>query len=123
MEVTGVVLGGIPLVLAALEKYATVAKILKDYADYDATLSRLQISLWIQEQQYDDTLELIGLKDISLEEIETHLRQRHAQKCDKFMVIIRRINVVSEKIAKSLDVGSPGQVSDSYLGLDNVLPV
>lgn len=111
METAGVVLGGIPLVLIALEKYAKVARILKDYADYDATLSRLQISLWIQEEQYDDTLESIGMKDVSPEEIETHLRQRHPQKCDKFMIIIRRISVVADKIAKMLDVGSISQVS------------
>ena len=111
MEAAGVALGGIPLILVALEKYAKVAKIFKDYVDYDATLSRLQISLWIQEEQYDDVMESIGLKDMPLGDIEIHLRLRHPHKCDKFMSMIRRINVIAETIAGTLDVGSPSKVS------------
>ncbi|KAH6642844.1 hypothetical protein C7974DRAFT_111674 [Boeremia exigua] len=107
MEIAGVTLGAIPLILVALEKYATVARILKDYADYEATLSRLQITLWIQEEQYDDTMESIGLNDVSLDDVETHLRQRHPHKCDKFMSIIRRINATAERIAGMLEVGTP----------------
>ncbi|KAJ4987563.1 hypothetical protein SVAN01_06876 [Stagonosporopsis vannaccii] len=107
MEIAGVVFGGIPLILNALEKYAKVAKILKDYADYEATLDRLRTRLWIQEEQYDETMEFTGLKDMSLDEVGLQLRQRYPNKCDKFLGIIKRINVIAEKIAGMLDVGNP----------------
>jgi hypothetical protein len=117
MEAAGVALGGIPLILIALEKYFRVARILKDYADYDNTLSKLQLNLWIQEEQYDDTLESMGLKDMSLDEIGEHLRQKHPHKCDRFMAIIRRIHHIAEKIAEMLDVGSPDKVSGLFITL------
>lgn len=110
MEAAGVALGGIPLILIALEKYAKVTRILKDYADYETTLNRLQINLWIQEEQYDETMESVGLRDMSLGDVEIHLRQRHPQKCDKFLGIVKQIDVITKTITGMLDVGSPEKV-------------
>ena len=62
MEVAGIVFGGIPLVIAALEHYRTCAAIFDDYANYEALLIRKRNYLWLQKEQLEATLRSIGLE-------------------------------------------------------------
>lgn len=115
MEVAGVVLGGIPLILLALDNYRRVIKTFKDYFRYDALLNRLKDYLFIQQEQYKITLGSIGLSDMSLDDIEAHLRARHPHKCDRFMSIIRRMNEIAQTVANKLDVDPINKVSNFEL--------
>lgn len=63
MEAAGVALGGVSLVISALENYRTCAKFFDDYANYEALLNRKKNYLWLQKEQLDVTLTSIGLDE------------------------------------------------------------
>lgn len=123
MEVAGVVLGGIPLVIAALEHYRTCAAIFDDYANHEALLNRKKNYLWLQREQLEATMRSIGLETSthedevnlrSLEEIATHLRMTYPHdptKSERFVAIIKHMAEISHKAAMILNGGSADQVS------------
>ena len=125
MEVAGIVFGGIPLVIAALEHYRTCAAIFDDYANYEALLIRKRNYLWLQKEQLEATLRSIGLETSthedevnfrSLEEIATHLRMAYPHdpsKSERFVDIIKHMTEISHKAATILNGGSTDQVGGS----------
>lgn len=116
MEVTGVVLGGIPLVIWALENYRKALDPAKDYWRYDATLQTIETNMFIQKEQLEVTLSNAGLpQGATLEVIEQELRRRTPEKCDKFVQIIKNMEGIVEKILDKLEVDSHGKVSPSSL--------
>ena len=97
--------------LYALDNYHRVAKGLQDYLRYDAMLARLQDQLFIQQEQFRTTLGSIGLQDMSLDEIEEHLRKVQPQKSVRFMSIIRHIHEITKTVAEKLTLSSTAKAS------------
>ena len=122
MEVAGVVLGGIPLVIAALENYRTCATFFDDYTHHEALLDRKRNYLWLQQEQLEATLRSIGFETSThedefavhpLEEITAHLREaypHYPSKSEKFVTIIQYMSKVSLRAASILNGGSSDQV-------------
>lgn len=123
METVGVALGGISLVIAALENYRTCATFFDDYTHHEALLSRKKNYLWLQKEQLETTLRSIGLEtsptddgrdDSSLEKVVEHLRKLYPDdpdKSEKFVAIIQHMNEISRLAASRLNGGSSEQVS------------
>jgi hypothetical protein len=110
MEIAGVALGGIPLIISALENYRKCATFFKDYSDYDALLDRKKDYLWIQQEQINITLSSIGIEDMSMEAIGAYLHQNHPDKSERYTSIILRMKEISQIVAGKLNGGSPNQV-------------
>jgi hypothetical protein len=73
-EIAGVVLGGIPIVLLALEKYHDRVK---SYWKYEGVLSTLRNNIFVQQQQLRITLSLIGLNQPSVAELQECLKEKY----------------------------------------------
>jgi hypothetical protein len=110
MEVTGVVLGGIPIILWALENYRVALNPAKDYWRYDSTLSIIKMNIFAQQEQLKVTLNNIGLQDASLTEVERHLRVRSPEKCDAFMNILGHMDKIVQRLMDKLDIDLQGKV-------------
>ncbi|KAF3002673.1 hypothetical protein E8E13_009709 [Curvularia kusanoi] len=117
MEVAGVVLGGIPLIIAALENYRKCAAIFDDFANHEALLNRKRNYLWLQKEQLEATLRYIGFeisyKDDpdgrSLKAIAAHLRLAYSHdpsKSERFVAIIQHMDEISLRVASILNGGS-----------------
>lgn len=122
MEVAGVALGGVSLVISALENFRTCAKFFDDYTNYDTLLNRKKNYLWLQKEQLDVTLTSIGFdttlsrsdpKDLPMETLEAHLHRMYpqdAEKAARFVEIIQHMDKISQLAASRLNGGSSDRV-------------
>ena len=115
MEATGVVLGGLSLVLWALENYRLALDPAKDYWRYDSTLSTIKINIFVQKEQLYMTLSNVGLQGADMAEVESELRKRHPDKCTTFIEILNRMEKLVEKLLDRLDLDSDGKVNMTLL--------
>lgn len=114
MEVTGIVLGGIPLILWALENYRMALNPAKDYWRYDSTLSTIKMNIFVQQEQLNVTLYNIGLQGASLTKIKRHLRMQSREKCDAFLNILGHMDKIVQNFMDSLILIS----RERYVGSD-----
>lgn len=56
VEIIGLILGGLPVAISALEHYRDVLDPVKDYVRYDDTLKSLRIQLRMQQALFDGTM-------------------------------------------------------------------
>lgn len=110
MEVAGAVLGGIPLILWALENYRKALNPAKDYWRYESTLRTIENNIFVQKEQLNVTFQNIGLQDASLTEVELYLRRRYPDKCDNFMNILGHMDKIVHKLMEKLGIDSEGKV-------------
>ncbi|RYP54419.1 hypothetical protein DL768_000790 [Monosporascus sp. mg162] len=104
MEVAGVILGAIPIIVTALEKYQTALEGGKDFWRYEVTLDTIKTHVSIQEAQLSVTLNNAGLQGLSVEEIEYQLRRRYPDRCDAFMKALGRMDQVVRKMMDNLQI-------------------
>jgi hypothetical protein len=110
MEVTGVVLGGIPIILWALENYRVALNPAKDYWRYESTLNTIRMNMFVQQEQLNVTLHNIGLQGASMTEVNSHLRTRFPEKCDVFMDILGHMDKIVQRLMDKLDIDLKGKV-------------
>ena len=106
-EVAGVVLGGIPIALKALEKYH---KSVKDYSNYDITLSTLRDNIFLQQQQLRATMSLIGHDRPDFDEVQEYLKEKFPDQQREFLSIIQRMNKITKNLLEELKVDMDGKV-------------
>jgi hypothetical protein len=123
MEVAGVILGGIPLVLYAIDNYHRCLQATADYWRYEGTLKLLRSHIFVQQQQLQITLRSIGLVEPTPFELEEYLRHRYPDKHDVFMDIIAHMEKLLAKLMDKLDIDSKGRVSTFLLGQTGSLNV
>ena len=111
MEVVGIVLGGIPLVLWALDNYRRALNPAKDYWRYESTLNSISMNIFIQKEQLGVTFHNMGLQGDSLAEVEINLRRRYPDKCDAFMNILAHMNGIVHRLMDKLCIDVEGKVS------------
>lgn len=111
MEVAGVVLGGIPLVLYALDNYHRAWNPAKDILQWGSTISTIQMNIFLQKQQLDTTLSNLGLHDPTRIELEERLRQHYPDKFEMFMQIIDAMEDNVANLMEMLDIDAKGKVS------------
>lgn len=110
MEVAGVVLGGIPLVLYALDNYHRAWNPAKDYWQWGSTISTIRMNIFLQKQQLDTTLSNLGLHDPTRIELEERLRQQYPDKFEMFMQIIDAMEENVANLMEMLDIDAKGKV-------------
>lgn len=116
-------LGGLSLIVSALENYHTCATLFKDYKDYERLIKRHLNYLKLQDLNFALTLNSIGLQSSlseprslssQIETIANHLRVIYpdeSKTTEMFLGFIKDMYETSEKAAEILNGGSPTQVS------------
>ncbi|KAK7403826.1 hypothetical protein QQX98_010397 [Neonectria punicea] len=114
MDVTGVVLGGIPIALYALDSYKRCLRGVHGVLGYEATLETFRRHIFIQKMQLEVTLQNIGLHadDGQLPtqvELKDHLQRLYPDNCEKFMDILAQMEGILAKLLYKLNVDSQGK--------------
>ncbi|KAF4454297.1 hypothetical protein F53441_3171 [Fusarium austroafricanum] len=110
METASFVLSAVPIVLYALDNYQRCLRPLKDYWKYEPTLQTIRMNVFIQGEQLDATLRNIGLAKPTRLELKDHLQRLYPKsKCEEFMNIMDRMDILLNKMVENLEVDSSGK--------------
>lgn len=104
--IAGLVLGGIPIALWALEKYHDPVR---SYVKYDMTLSTLRDNIFVQQQQLQITLRLIGLNQPSIVELRERLEEKYPDQHREFLSIIKHMDEITKALLDKLDIDMDGK--------------
>jgi hypothetical protein len=107
-EVAGLVLGGIPIAIWALEKYA---ESLETYRNYHIVIQTLRTNLILQERQLQITLANIGLDKPTTEELKLCLQSRFPEAADHLLFAIQRMEDITADLLRDLDININKKVS------------
>ena len=105
--IAGLVLGGIPIALWALEKYHDPVK---SFWKYDMTLSTLRDNIFIQQQQLHITLRLIGLYQPTIDELRECLEEKYPNQHKEFLSIIKQMDEITKGLLDKLKIDLDGRV-------------
>ncbi|TGJ82728.1 hypothetical protein E0Z10_g6058 [Xylaria hypoxylon] len=101
-ELAGLVLGGLPLAIWALEKYSEP---FETFHRYRTTIESFRSQIIIQNYQLEKTLSNIGLgKNASREELQKGFEAKFPQISRELIFIVRQMDEVTMELIKSLDV-------------------
>ena len=114
MEIAGVVLGGLPIALYALDNYHRCLQVGKDYWRFESTIKLIRNHIFIEQQQLHATLRSIGLVNPSRSDVQEHLRQLYPDKCETFMDIITHMETLLDKLTSDLEIDPRGKVSIAF---------
>lgn len=106
-EIAGVVLGGIPIALLALERYHDPVK---SYWKYDTTLSTLRSNIFVQQQQLLITLGLLGLEQPGFNEIAECLKDKYPSQHKEILSIVARMDKITKNLLDKLEIDTNGKV-------------
>lgn len=114
-EVAGLVLGAIPLILAALGKYQECLEVGKNYVKYTDTLMSIRDEVFVQQKLFLGTMETMGLHNPTYSELEDCLRDRFPESHETFMRYIRRMATTIGQLMEKLEVDTRSGVSKNKL--------
>ncbi len=124
VEIIGLILGGLPLVISAIEHYRDGLDPLKDYFRYDNTLKSLRTRLRIQQDLFEGTLQRLLLENLSdsqakalfpdsdnpvnqqlwgTKEVDDLLHRTLGAKYGNFMDVVREMELVMRQLMEKLD--------------------
>lgn len=104
MELAGLVLGGLPIALYALDNYDRCLQVPKDYWRYKSTIKLLRSHIFVQHEQLQITLRNIGLTDPNPFRLEEFIRQKYPDKFEAFVDIVSHMDGLLKKLLSNLDV-------------------
>lgn len=107
-EVAGLVLGGIPIAIWALEKYAEP---FETHQNYYVAIQTLRADLTMQKSQLEITLRNIGLENPSVDELQECLGAKFPGIHQDLIVIIKAMDERTSKLLRDLDIDINGKVS------------
>ncbi|KAL9616955.1 MAG: hypothetical protein Q9160_008225 [Pyrenula sp. 1 TL-2023] len=113
-EVTGLVLGGIPVVLWALEQYR---ESVKSYWKYEESIMTLRDQLFVQREQLQATLNRLGLHGPSNDELQRILALIYPDDPEKrsiFLSIIRKMDLIILDLMQKLEINQGGQAREQF---------
>ncbi|KAK1763701.1 hypothetical protein QBC33DRAFT_548990 [Phialemonium atrogriseum] len=106
-EIAGLVLGGIPLAIWALEKYAEP---FEAFHRYRTSIDTFRADLILQKWQLQTTLSNVGLHaDPSTQELRECFETKYPEICPQLMSIIERMDEVTAALLKTLDLDVKGK--------------
>lgn len=107
-ELAGLVVGGIPIAIWALEKYAEP---FEAFHRYRTSIDTLRTDLILQKRQLQTTLSNVGLHDDpSSVEVREVFETKYPTICHELMFIIARMSEVTAALLKTLDIDVKGKV-------------
>jgi hypothetical protein len=107
-EVAGLVLGGIPLAIWALEKYAEP---FEAFHNYRTSIETFRTNLILQNWHLQTTLSNIGLgSEPSIDELRECFETKFPSISRELMVIVQRMDEVTAGLMKNLDIDVNGKV-------------
>jgi hypothetical protein len=107
-EVAGLVLGGIPIVIWALEKYAEPYS---EYRNSRRSIETLRAGLVLQNRQLQRTLSNVGLEEqCSLKELQECFQAKFPESSKELTSLVIRMNDIIVELIKHLDIETPAQV-------------
>ncbi|KAK6834322.1 hypothetical protein PG987_009016 [Apiospora arundinis] len=109
MELAGLVLGGLPIALVAMDNYHRCLQATRDYWRYESTIKLLRNHIFLQQEQLHKTLRDIGLTDPSPVRLQEFMRQKYPGKYEVFVDIIAHMDGLLEKLMDTLDVDIDGK--------------
>jgi hypothetical protein len=110
-EVAGIVLGGIPVALWALQRYHDAAKSYRNFRKYDMTLSTLRDNIFVQQQQLHITIGLIGLDQPSINELQERIQESYPRQQREIISIIGHMDQIIRGLLDKLEIDMDGKVS------------
>ncbi|THX45471.1 hypothetical protein D6D08_10396 [Aureobasidium pullulans] len=108
-EVAGLVLGGVPLIVMAMQSYREFLEYGGNYLKYDDLLQEIKDAVSIQQDLLYGTFETIGLHEPNYDELGARLQELYPGKHDLFMREIRRMEVTVSELMKELCLDSLGK--------------
>lgn len=109
-EVAGLVLGGVPLVLYAVDNYQEWFDRGRKYVRYGELLQDIKDDIFIQQEQLCLTFELLGLYEPDYKELGERLQALYPGKYTQFMRIIRRMEAAVVQLMSKLEIDAKGKV-------------
>jgi hypothetical protein len=110
-EVAGLVLGGIPIAIWALEKYAEPFNAFHYYRN---SIETLRTNLILQNRQLQTTLSNIGLGNKpSINELRECFEAQFPQISRELMFIVQHMDQVTAGLLKNLDIDVDGKVEQT----------
>lgn len=107
-EIAGIVLGGIPIAIWALDKYAEP---LGAYTHYRTSIDTLRTNLILQKRQLHTTLSNIGLpEEPSIDELREWFETKYPDISRELMSIIDRMDKTTAELLRTLDVDASVKV-------------
>ena len=134
VEIIGLILGGLPLAISAVEHYRDGLDPVKDYVRYGITLKSLRTRLRIQQDLFDGTMRRLLQDQISdgqmkglfsepglpvdkslwgTAEIEEKVQRRLGTKYRTFMDVIGEMEVLMQRLMDKLDIDIDEKVGTS----------
>jgi hypothetical protein len=114
-EIAGIVLGAIPLIVLALDKYAEP---IGAFHRYRISIETFRADLVLQHRSLYRTLSTIGLGDSpSFEELKSRLESFYPDICTELMTFIGRMDQVIADLMKDLNVNFDVEVGTAYKNL------
>jgi len=111
-EAAGLVLGAVPLVFLALDKYQDCLEFGRSYAKYTDTLMSIRDEISLQQMQFHGTMEMMGLYKPTYRELEDCLRDHFPENHTTFIRYIRKMAAIISQLMAKLEVDVCGKVSD-----------
>ncbi|RYP55837.1 hypothetical protein DL771_012304 [Monosporascus sp. 5C6A] len=105
-EVAGLVLGGIPIAIWALEKYAEPFEV---YRKYHIEISTLRADLALQKRQLQLTLSNVGLDQPSTDELKECFNTKFPDIARDLTVILQRMDEITGELLKNLNIDIDGK--------------
>ncbi|KAH0030900.1 hypothetical protein KCU78_g2939, partial [Aureobasidium melanogenum] len=103
-EVAGLVLGVIPLVCYALDKYQDCLEFGRSYAKYKDTLTSIRDGVSVQQMLFHSTMETMGLSKPTYAELEECLQSRFPENHEQFMRCIRKMADTIDQLMVKLEI-------------------
>jgi hypothetical protein len=110
-EAAGLVLGAIPLVFLALDKYQECLESGRSYVKYTDTLTSIRDEISLQQMLFHGTMETMGLYKPTYAELDDCLRDRFPENHTTFMRYIRRMASTINQLMDKLEVDTNSRVS------------
>jgi hypothetical protein len=107
-EITGLVLGGIPIAIWALEKYSEA---LDTYRNYSVVIRTLRTNLILEERKLQLTFASLGLDKPTRMELEACLVSNFPEIAGHLSSVVQLMEKTMSELLKDLDVDVYGQVS------------
>jgi len=114
MEAAGVVLGAVPVILYALDRYQRARDPIKDIWNWSETIETIRNQIFLQKRQLQTTLSVLDLEitdSTTMAEIKAALQTSHPHACERLMAIIGQMNILLNEVAHDLIPDTYGPVS------------